>query len=194
SFFDPENVEILVKVLDASTINGHFWVYYASLSNVQYEMRVRETRSGAVRVYRNPLGRFASGGDAFAFPAGALASPSAGRKEGAGPAEKSTTLELQGGRFTAAVRWTDFDGNSDLGTVEPLTDDSGAFWFFDEGNVELVVKILDARSSNGHFWVFYGAMSNVAFTLEITDTVTGVTRRYENELGEFASRGDVEAF
>jgi hypothetical protein len=54
--------------------------------------------------------------------------------------------------------------------------------------------VLDARGINGQFWVFYGALSNVGYTLRITDTVTGDVRRYENALGTFASVGDTEAF
>jgi hypothetical protein len=56
------------------------------------------------------------------------------------------------------------------------------------------VKVLDARSINGHFWVYYGALSNVEYTLRVTDTTTGEVRTYQNPAGAFASRGDVEAF
>ena len=54
--------------------------------------------------------------------------------------------------------------------------------------------MLDARSVNDHFWVFYGALSNVEFTIRVTDTATGAVRTYRNPSGTFASRGDVEAF
>jgi hypothetical protein len=78
--------------------------------------------------------------------------------------------------------------------ASPLTTDTGTFWFFDASNTELIVKVLDARAINGHFWVYYGALSNVEYTLRITDTATGRVRTYENPAGTFASRGDVEAF
>jgi hypothetical protein len=38
----------------------------------------------------------------------------------------------------------------------PLGADTGYFWFFEDTNVELVVKVLDGRAINGHTWVFYG--------------------------------------
>jgi hypothetical protein len=58
----------------------------------------------------------------------------------------------------------------------------------------LVVKILDGRPVNGHFWVFFGALSNVAYTVSVRDTTTGVVRTYVNARGNLASRTDVEAF
>jgi len=106
----------------------------------------------------------------------------------------ANALCLQGGRFRVEVEWRDFAGASGAGRAEPLTGDTGTFWFFNPANTELIVKVLDARGINGQFWVFYGALSNVGYTLRITDTVTGDVRRYENALGTFASVGDTEAF
>jgi hypothetical protein len=80
-----------------------------------------------------------------------------------------------------------------LGTAQTLTGDTGYFWFFDPANVELVVKILDGRSINGEFWVFYGALSNVAYTLTVTDTATGRTKTYSNPQGTLASVADTSA-
>ena len=64
-----------------------------------------------------------------------------------------------------------------------LTGDTGYFWFFDPANVEVIVKVLDGRGVNGHVWVFYGALSNVEYTLTVTDTQTGLATRYFNPLG-----------
>ena len=75
-----------------------------------------------------------------------------------------------------------------------MTDDTGYFWFFDPANVELVVKVLDGRSLNNHFWVFYGALSNTQYTITVLDTMTGQTRQYTNPSGQFASVGDTAAF
>ncbi len=75
-----------------------------------------------------------------------------------------------------------------------LTPDTGYFWFFTDNNVELIVKVLDARAFNGSFWVFYGALSNVQYSLHVTDTVSGALHIYENPSGAFASVGDTSAF
>ena len=99
------------------------------------------------------------------------------------------------GRFRAEVVWEDFSGNTGRGRTTPFnTADSGSFWFFDPANVEMIVKVLDARNVNGRFWVFYGSLTNVEFELKVTDTETGSERIYRNEPGVFASRGDTEAF
>lgn len=66
-FFAPGNVELAVKVLDGTAVNGHFWVFAASLSNVQFAMTVTDTVTGAVRVYENPAGIMRSFGDTAAF-------------------------------------------------------------------------------------------------------------------------------
>ena len=76
----------------------------------------------------------------------------------------------------------------------PITADTGYFWFFDDANVELVVKVLDGRSVNGHFWVFYGALSDVGYSITVTDTETGDQRAYQNAHGTLASVADTSAF
>jgi len=76
----------------------------------------------------------------------------------------------------------------------PLTSDTGAFWFFGEENVELVLKVLDGRTVNGHFWVYYGALSDVQYTITVTDTLTDQVKTYINPRGRLASRADTEAF
>lgn len=55
-FFDPDNWEILVKVLDGCGVNGHHWVFAAATTSVEYTLTVTDTLTGATAVYRNPLG------------------------------------------------------------------------------------------------------------------------------------------
>src|SRR5262249_28263599 len=71
---------------------------------------------------------------------------------------------------------------------------TGAFWFFNDANLELVVKVLDGRAVNGKFWFFYGALSDVAYDITVTDTVTGEERVYHNPALTLASRADTAAF
>ncbi len=56
-FFDPDNTELLLKVLDGCRRNGHYWVFYAATTNVEFSISVTDTLSGQSRVYDNPLGR-----------------------------------------------------------------------------------------------------------------------------------------
>ncbi|MBZ0090167.1 MAG: hypothetical protein K8H90_07300, partial [Thermoanaerobaculia bacterium] len=108
--------------------------------------------------------------------------------------ESERALCLQQGRFRVEAFWQDFEGEFGEATAVPLTPDSGSFWFFDEANVELVTKVLDGTGTNGHFWHFFGALSNVSYAVTVTDGTTGAARRYENPPGRYASVGDTIAF
>ncbi|MEM7479574.1 MAG: FG-GAP-like repeat-containing protein [Acidobacteriota bacterium] len=190
-FFGQNHHELAVKVVDGRSDNGFYWVFFGSLSNVAFTLTVTDTFTGAVRSYHNPGRTFASRGDTRAFRGGGeVVSPATPEPSTVAP---TPSLALSGGRFDVRVEWTDFSGRQGLGQAVPMTDKTGYFWFFDDSNVELLVKILDGRSDNGHFWVFYGSLSNVAFTLRVLDTETGVERVYENPSRTFASRGDTAA-
>jgi hypothetical protein len=106
-----------------------------------------------------------------------------------------TGLCLNGSRFTVTVDWTNpRDGSAGTGHALPLTGDTGSFWFFDPRNVELDVKVLDGRGVNGHFWVFYASLTDVEFTLKVTDLETGAEKTYHNQPYTLASQADVTAF
>jgi len=108
--------------------------------------------------------------------------------------ESSSVLCLNGGRFRINSVWENFEGGTGIGTAIPSTDDTGAFFWFDPLNIELVIKVLDGTAANDHFWVFFGALSNVKFSVLVTDTETGECKEYFNPLGTFASVGDTSAF
>ncbi len=132
------------------------------------------------------------------FLAGALAGLGGATPAGAlAPAEctpAATHLCLAGDRFQAEVAWSVPSLGSGAGQALPLTADTGVFWFFSSSNLELTVKVLDGRAVNRHFWVFFGGLSNVAYTLKVTDLQTGVVETYQNPAGRFASVADVSAF
>jgi hypothetical protein len=212
SFFDEQNFELLVKVLDGRGINSAFWVFYGALSDVEYTLTVTDTVTGARRDYHNPPGRFASVADVEAFAsspssegglrvANALeraAPPPAVPRRALGSAcvEDETTHCFQGGRFAAEVSWRPPGGAFSAARVleQARTDQSGLFYFFDAGNVELALKVLDGRAINGAYWVFFGALSDLEYTVTVTDAATGAVREYHNAPGQLASRADIDAF
>jgi len=107
----------------------------------------------------------------------------------------ATTLCLNANRFQVQVSWKAANiGATGSGRAFPLTTDTGAFWFFTNGNLELVVKVVDGRAVNGKFWVFYGALSDVEYTITVTDTQTNAVRAYFNPQGQLASIADTSAF
>jgi hypothetical protein len=200
-FFGDQNLELMVKVLDGTAVNGHFWVYAGSLSNVEYTLTVTDTLTGSERNYHNPAGQFASLADVEAFPAPVTGAEPASRAKPAVPiapsglAAKSSASLTLAGQFMVEVEFTDpRTGLTGAATAVPLTFDTGAFWFFDPVNLELMVKVLDGRAINGKFWVFFGALSDVDYTITVINTQTGEIRTYHNPRGTLASRADTEAF
>ena len=105
------------------------------------------------------------------------------------------TLCLDDGRFRVAAVWTKPDATSGQGHAVTLTGDTGYFWFFDSGNVEVIVKVLEACGVNGYRWVFASGLTNVQVSLTVTDVVTGVTNTYNNpQATAFKAVQDTKAF
>ncbi|MGK2859733.1 MAG: trypsin-like serine peptidase [Thermoanaerobaculia bacterium] len=61
-------------------------------------------------------------------------------------------------------------------------------------NPEVFVKVLDARALSGKFWVFYGGLTDLEFTLTVTDSVTGAMKSYSKEGGSYCGNADTQAF
>ncbi len=67
-FFDPESIEVVVKVLDGCSVNGRFWVFAGGLTNVGVTVTVTDTQTGEPKTYTNPPGTaFAPIQDTVAF-------------------------------------------------------------------------------------------------------------------------------
>ncbi|HEX2645578.1 MAG TPA: fibronectin type III domain-containing protein, partial [Thermoanaerobaculia bacterium] len=103
-------------------------------------------------------------------------------------------LCLSGGRFRVEVDWRDRAGNTGRGQLAQRTDKTATAWFFDSGNVELIVKILDGQTVNGNFWVFAGALSDVEYWIKVTDLQTGRVQLYHNRAGDVRGFADTSAF
>ena len=72
--------------------------------------------------------------------------------------------------------------------------ESGLLWFFSRGNAEVLIKVLDGCSLNGHYWVFAAPVTDVAFNLYVRNA-EGRTWPHYNRQGEIATaRNDTFAF
>ena len=70
-FFNPDNWEVVVKVLDGCAQNGRVWVFGASTTDLGYRIVVTDTMTGVVKEYRNePGSRAPAITDSAAFPGG----------------------------------------------------------------------------------------------------------------------------
>ncbi|MGH9442050.1 MAG: CARDB domain-containing protein, partial [Thermoanaerobaculia bacterium] len=81
-------------------------------------------------------------------------------------------------------------GSSGNGHAIPLSSlgitHGGLFWFFSADNPEITIKVLPTCSFSSHPWVFASALTNVAFTITVTDMKTGVRSTYTNADGHLA--------
>jgi hypothetical protein len=99
------------------------------------------------------------------------------------------------GRFTAEVRWkSGANPAGSSGNGVPLTQNAGYFWFFSPNNVEIVVKLVDGREVNGHYWLFVASLTDVEFTLTVTDHATGTTVEHTKPAGTLESIANLAAF
>ncbi len=55
-FFEPNNWEMLIKVLDACAVNDRFWVFAAPTTDVGYRLTVVDEATSETQVYTNQLG------------------------------------------------------------------------------------------------------------------------------------------
>jgi hypothetical protein len=190
SFGDPSNVELMVKVLDfGSTVK----VFYGQLTDLGFDLFITDTRTGEFKDYHNTPGN-CGGIDQNAFPGGAARTAVFG-ESGEAAADCSPgpgTLCLQQGRFQVTVDWQN-PGNGQGGQAGavPLSQLTGAFYFDSASNLELMVKILDLGNRVD---VFYGALSDLPYTLHVTDTRTGAVKTYRNEAGHYCGGLEVDAF
>jgi hypothetical protein len=68
TFFDPANVEVVLKVLDGCALNARWWVFAAGLTDVAVAVTVSHMPSGETRTYLNAAGQpFAPVQDTAAF-------------------------------------------------------------------------------------------------------------------------------
>jgi photosystem II stability/assembly factor-like uncharacterized protein len=106
------------------------------------------------------------------------------------------TLCLNNGRFSVTADFqATSEGPSAPAAAVPLTADTGYFWFFDPNNVEVVTKVLNGCSTNGHYWFFASGLTNVGVQINVTDTATGAAKPYSNAFGTaFPPIQDTSAF
>ncbi len=75
------------------------------------------------------------------------------------------------------------------------SDQSVFFYFFDNVNFEMGVKMVNACVAPfNRFWAFVSGLTNVGYQVTVRDSVTGTTRSYSNPLGSYPQTvGDTSA-
>ncbi|HET9229013.1 MAG TPA: hypothetical protein VFR31_20210 [Thermoanaerobaculia bacterium] len=98
--------------------------------------------------------------------------------------QPGSSLRLNGNRFLVKMSWATGPGSSGQGQTKALTGDTGYAWFFQESNVEVLLKVLDGCGITGHFWVFAAGLTNVRTDITVADNQTGAVKIYHNPLGQ----------
>jgi hypothetical protein len=190
SFGDPSNIELMVKVLD---FGSAVKVFYGQLTDLSFDLFITDTRTGEFKDYHNTPGNCGAI-DQNAFPGGAAwtAAFGEGGKKAADCRPDPNTLCLQEGRFQVMVDWQN-PGNGEGGQAGAvsLSQLAGAFYFDSASHLELLVKILE---QGDRVDVFYGTLSDLPYTIHVTDTRTGAVKTYRSEAGRFCGGLEVDAF
>lgn len=195
--FSADNLEVGVKVLDGSSQNGRFWTFHGPGTDLPYTLTVADRANPSrTRVYTKPAGSFCGQDDTTASFLKSLSAPALEFADGVEEvhlsaftcAADATTVCLLGSRFQVRVRL-----GSAYQPVVQVTDQAAHSWFYSADNLELFVKVLDGTPVNGRHWVFVGSLTGQAYTLEVTDTATGIQKSYASP-GTLCGLGDTMAF
>ncbi len=61
-------------------------------------------------------------------------------------------------------------------------------------NPEVFVKMLDGTGINGKYWFFYGGLTDLEYTLTVTEDETGIQKTYSKPAGSECGGSDTAAF
>jgi streptogramin lyase len=187
----------------ATGSDGNLWFTEPGGVNAPYSNVVRFTTAGSFSVFGTPTPAagptgIAPGPDGNIWFTEALASQIGRVAIGQiGSCESSATVLCADDlRFKIEAQWQKpNDPAPSPGNAITLTNNTGYFWFFDPANIELVTKVLNGCSTNGHYWFFAAGLTNVGVQINVTDTVTGTSKPYSNTLGTaFPPIQDTAAF
>ena len=213
-FFDRDNAEVLVKVLDGCSHNGRRWIFVAPVTDVAFNLRVTSSggrewthrnRLGVTAVTRSDTSTFVCDTDDADGVAGA------GLRSETATGQTAIDSPISEGEYTDCSPSTTplvFDGGYWVSlcyeTAEGLvgearggiwaSNQSGLLWFFSRGNAEVLVKVLNGCSHNGRRWIYVAPVTDVAFNLHVTSS-GGRKWTHRNRLGvTAATKSDTSAF
>ena len=113
-----------------------------------------------------------------------------------------STVCLLSNRFAATLTAHDpRTGHDGAGVAIPQKDGFGYFslptFTFDATFPEVFVKMVDGRALNNSFWVFHSGLTDLEYTLTITDTTNGAVQVFHNDRSDpskLCGAADTSAF
>ncbi|HEX6085256.1 MAG TPA: NF038122 family metalloprotease [Thermoanaerobaculia bacterium] len=218
-FGSAQNIEVVVRIQDTRPFGlNRFDVYYGGMTDVEYTVTVQDMQTGTTRLYRNLPGMTGGGVDRTSFPTNGATTAiyamvqgnSATRapivKPNVAPftcsADANTTC-LVDGRFAVKIDFLNQFANPPQpgsllgakllpGSQNP---DTAIYGFGSAQAIEAVVRIQDARPFGlNRFDIYFGGMTDVEYTVTVTDSVTGMVRQYRNPPGSVGGGVDRQSF
>lgn len=221
SFGDPANLELMVKILD---FGSEVKLFYGQLTNLEVTLQVADTRTGQTWTFgQSPgncgqivsLGAIGSSSSTaaatlltpqifdFARPGRGISASTelrtaprqeTGEHETGKCVPNKNRLCLSHRRYQAELEWKNqFNGTQGVGQAAALSELTGSFAFQDPRNVEVLVKVLEFEEED-KVLVLWGSLSNLEYTLKVTDTETGAVKTYHNPSGTYCGGLDENAF
>jgi len=202
-FDSPLIVELMVRVADARPFDNNFHIYLGGLSDVEFTITVTDTVTGKTVEYKKAAGSLVGQVDRKSFPTG-----SSLLEEGidaliartstfaVAPNADTTTLRMLN-RYDVRVRYRNqFASPIEEGfllgrSITKVSTTETAVWYFNNPeSVEWIVRFSDVRPFANRIDFFHGGMSDVEYTVEVTDTMTGAQRSYP--VAPFSIKGGVD--
>jgi photosystem II stability/assembly factor-like uncharacterized protein len=200
---DPNFPEIVVKMADATALGEGFWVFHSGLTDLEYTLSVVDTVTGQQKSYQNDRSdpqALCGGADTGTFT-DQTGSPTSGPRVAARAVAPGPALVLLD-RFAATLTAIDPRTGREAGSTAIARDTKWGYFSIpdftgDATFPEVFVKMLDATSLSGTFWVFHTGLTDLEYTLVVTDFATGNQRVYRNERSDpsrLCGGADTDAF
>lgn len=219
-FETPQAIEVVVRIQDTSPFGfTRFDVYYGGMTDIEYTVTVQDTQTNTTRQYKNPGGMVGGGVDRTSFPTDGSSTPAFAIIQGnsqprtpivaanspiAACAPDNNKVCLLDGRFEVRIDYVNPFSNPPnqpgtfLGTkFSPGSQnpDTATFGFGSALAIEAVVRLQDVSPFGiNNVSVYYGGMTDVEFTVTVTDKTTGRTRQYKNPVGQVGGSVDRTSF
>ena len=174
--------ELFVRIVNRCRTTGYWEVYAGVASEADFSVAVRDTDTNELKWFGVRGGRSVADTEGFACTDGDSETSPGGVGDPDDPICSGATCLLQDDIFRVKA-WYVPDGGSSraAGALSADLGKSSGLFTFDSDDPELLVRIANTCSTNGHWTVYAGAASDADFNVAIRDTDT-------NELKWFRSR------
>ncbi len=185
--------ELLVRIVNRCRTTGYWEVYAGVASAADFSVAVRDTATNELKWFGVRDGRSVADTEGFACTGGDSATSSRGGGDADDPICAGATCLLQDDIFRVKAWYVPDGGSSQAaGALSADLGKSAGLFTFASDHPELLVRVADTCSSNGHWTVYAGAASDADFNLAIRDTDTNELKWFRSREGQ--SVADAEGF